>query len=347
MGAMGAEALEGPKCPEVAESCVNKVLRPDGSKLLNGFKVGHCLGAGAFGKVRLVEEETSAEKFALKIFSKGRLRRQREFVNARNGKGGGNGLMVLRSSLDKVRDEIKIMKRLAHLNCIRLHAVFDSDVPEGKLYLLLEYAAGGPTMEWDEGRCSFFRPGVGGTCGEELARDYVRDGLSGLEYLHGCSIGHRDVKPQNLLVDARGRVKLADFGVAIEMGEDCLVRGTEGTYYFYAPEMCRTGYTGHDGRRADVWAAGVALWAFLFGTVPFVHRDLVQLLDSIGEGKYEVPDAPSTSDACRAFLRRMLQADAPGRPLCHELLAEPWCSPSREPSVPKATSPIPPHSGDV
>ena len=57
------------------------------------------------------------------------------------------------------------------------------------------------------------------------------------------------------------------------MDEDHLVHGTEGTYPFFSPEMCQTGYVGHDGRKADMWATGVCVWAFLLGTLPFHHED--------------------------------------------------------------------------
>jgi len=58
------------------------------------------------------------------------------------------------------------------------------------------------------------------------------------------------------------------------MDEDHLVHGTEGTYHFFSPEMCARGYCGHDGRRADIWATGVCVWAFLLGTLPYWHKDL-------------------------------------------------------------------------
>ena len=51
------------------------------------------------------------------------------------------------------------------------------------------------------------------------------------------------------------------------------MHGTEGTYHFFAPEMCSSGYLGHDGRKADVWAAGVCFWAFLLGTLPFLQEE--------------------------------------------------------------------------
>merc|ERR1712032_822679 len=163
---------------------------------------------------------------------------------------------------------------------------------DGRLYLVLEYAAHGATMEWDSNKCSYFASKSQPLIREATAKTYVLDALNGLSYLHSLFIAHRDIKPQNLLVNAHDRIKIGDFGVAIEMGEDCKVDGTEGTYYFYAPEMCRSGYNGHDGRLADIWALGVTLWAFFYGSVPFFKTDLYQLLESIGEAKYTIPSQP-------------------------------------------------------
>lgn len=334
---VGAHALSRPMAADgdtaappqprsVETAAVAKVKRPDGTKVINGYRVLGVLGSGSFAKVKLCERETTGGQFALKVFRKGRLRRQRDFVS--NGSGG----MKVRTSMDKVYDEISVSKRIAHPNCIHLVAVFEEPDVEGKLYLVLEYALLGPTMEWHPERCAFYVPAANAgenTCNglmqEAMAKSYMGDVLCGLDYLHGSRIAHRDIKPQNLLVSAGSRVKIADFGVAILMAEDMLVTGTEGTFHFYAPEMCKTGYGGHDGRKADVWAAGITLWAFLYGSVPFLSQDIAELLDRIAEAKYELPDSPNASDACRSLLRRMLAPAPRERPLCSELLGDPWC----------------------
>merc|ERR1719433_226092 len=248
------------------------------------------------------------------------LRKQRDFI--RDEVRGG---MKIRTSMDKVYGELAIMRQLAHPNCIRLHAIFDEGRSDGKLYLVIEYAARGCTMDWDNDKCAYSSPESGGPVPEAQARSYVHDALCGLGYLHEALIAHRDIKPQNLLVDADGRVKVGDFGVAVQMAENCVVQGTEGTYCFYSPEMCRTGYAGHDGRRADVWALGVSLWAFLYGSVPFFEPDLLKLMDSIAEARYELPAGPGASPEGRAFLRRLLAPEAPDRPLAPELLQDAWC----------------------
>jgi len=278
------------------------------------------------GKVRLCEHEATKQQFALKVFRKGLLRRQRSFASSGDRSGDGPG-MIVKTSMDKVYGEIAIIRRLCHASCCQAYAIIDSPDVDGKLYIILEYAERGPTMNWNVNSARFESPSTGGTLEEPVALSHSRDALMGLYYLHSLRIAHRDIKPQNLLVILRGELKIADFGVAVDMPEDFIVHGTDGTYCFYSPEMCKTGYSGHDGRKADVWALGITLWAFLFGSVPIYHANLVQLLDAIGEGKLpSLPSVPSVTDACSTFLlRRVLTPDSGDRPLTEALLKDPWC----------------------
>lgn len=87
--------------------------------------------------------------------------------------------------------------------------------------------------------------------------------VQGLDYLHANQLAHGDLKPDNLLLGADGRVKIADFGSS-QLTRCCdLVNRTAGTPAFMAPEMC-SGQPYH-ARMADVWALGVCLYMFLFG----------------------------------------------------------------------------------
>lgn len=233
--------------------------------------------------------------------------------------------MKIRTALDKVYGEIQLLKRISHPNCICLHAVFEEPDKDGKLYLVLELASLGATMEWDPDTCSYLAPATRGVMPESQAKHSVCEVLIGLIYLHEEMIAHRDIKPQNILTHEDGRVKIADFGVAIEMGEGGLIQGSEGTYYFYSSEMCCTGYTVHDGRKSDVWALGVTLWAFAFGRMPFFTADLASLFDTIAEGLYAFPESPAVTDGARAFVARALMRSPDDRPFAAELATDPWC----------------------
>merc|ERR1719203_260379 len=119
--------------------------------------------------------------------------------------------------MDKVYSEVRIMRRVFHPSCIRLFGIFDEEDVHGKLYLVIEYAANGATMEWDSDRCSFFVPGTQSLIPEAQAKLFSCGVLHGLHYLHSSFIAHRDIKPQNLLVTGDGLVKIGDFGVAKEI----------------------------------------------------------------------------------------------------------------------------------
>jgi len=318
--AAAAAAASGAPPPGIVETrSVDKVKHDDGTKSINGYVVREELGSGSFAKVKLCEEESSAEQFAMKVFRKGRLRRQRDFVGGSDGSG-----MKIRTSMDKVYSEVAVMKKVSHPNCIRLYAIFDEPALDAKLYLVIEYAANGCVMDWDGERCTYCVPGTGDLVPEAQARLYMYDVLHGLGYLHDIRVAHRDIKPQNLLLTAEDIVKIGDFGVAIDMEEDMMVQGTEGTYYFFSPEMCRSGYNGHDGRRADVWAVGVTAWAFVFGSVPFFRSDLANLLESIAEARWAFPASPSISEDGRDFISKALSPLPEERPLCPALLSHAW-----------------------
>ena len=162
-----------------------------------GFTMRHVLGRGRLGKVRLCER--SGELFAIKIFRRRDLSRSRHW-DAELG--------AYRSALEDVRSEIAIMKKLRHPNVVRFVEVID-DPSSDKLYLILDYVPGGALLS--DARCG---PSSWQPLDEPVARRLLRDVVSGLAYLHAHGIIHQDLKPDNVLLDAHGRARIADFGVA-------------------------------------------------------------------------------------------------------------------------------------
>eukprot|EP00927_Polykrikos_kofoidii_P016623 TRINITY_DN17518_c0_g1_i1.p1 TRINITY_DN17518_c0_g1~~TRINITY_DN17518_c0_g1_i1.p1 ORF type:complete len:407 (-),score=52.89 TRINITY_DN17518_c0_g1_i1:50-1270(-) len=304
------------KCVRFAEDEYNLESKP-----VHGYRTIRHLGTGAFGSVFLVERGNPRERLAMKVFSKGRLRKKRQFFGGLTGQG-----MKVKTDLDTVYTEIALLKKVNHNNCVRLQEVIDDGDMFGEIRLVLEYMHGGATMEWDVTTRTFRSPITGGVLPEATAGSYVCDTMLGLKYLHANFVAHRDIKPQNILVSKQGVAKISDFGVSTRMDKRFLVSSTQGTPPFWSPEMCTTGWHGHDGRKADVWAMGVSLWAFVFGTTPFSSRDgdVSSLMEVITRGRFEMPRTYVVGVKCRTFLCKLLSKDLRRRPLAHEAIRDPW-----------------------
>ena len=87
--------------------------------------------------------------------------------------------------------------------------------------------------------------------------------MQGIDYMHSMGVTHGDIKPDNLLLGADGRVRICDFGAARQCGPDDIMIRTVGTPAFFSPEMCDG--RPYSARGADVWALGVCLYIFVFG----------------------------------------------------------------------------------
>lgn len=110
----------------------------------------------------------------------------------------------------------------------------------------------------------------------EKIRKYARDFLTGLNYLHNyAKIIHRDIKPDNLLIDEFDNLKIADFGVASLKNDQDEIQGETGTKSFLTPEHFQ-GKT-IKGQKADIWATGVTFYQLAFGKTPFFAKTLDEL----------------------------------------------------------------------
>lgn len=194
--------------------------------------------------------------------------------------------------------EIAIMKMLVHPNLVHLLEIIN-DEDSKFIYLVLEHVEGGTIMGLDESTGLYVYRLTGRVMGEGTASRTFKDLISALSYLHANHIAHRDIKPDNLLVNFNGQLKLSDFGVSSHFENDrkkssislvALARSksrgsvskTEGTYSFYSPEMCTVKTVqGYSAYMADVWAATVCLWIFVFGRVPFYHPEVMTLFQMI------------------------------------------------------------------
>lgn len=296
----------------------------EGRKVVNEYVILGRLGAGAFGTVKLCERFVPghpSRRFALKVFNKLLLRKRKEYRQTASG-------MVACPALERVQHEVEVMRTLYHPNIALLFEVMDAPDCD-KLYLVLEYMDLGALMTWDPDsmrfRAAAGADGVaaGGAFTAAAACRHFVAMASALLYLHRRGIAHRDVKPQNMLLNSDGKCRLSDFGVACQLAAgERLVTDTQGTHAFLAPECCRGG--AYDPMLADVWSLGVSLHCCLYGALPFWAEGANPLFEAIMHAPLELPAHPQVDGAARDLLRALLSRDPAERPALESVLQHEW-----------------------
>ena len=207
------------------------------------------LGAGGYGSVNLVEHAATGRVFALKRMSKPHI--------------------VAKRQVDHVNNERRLLAKCDHPFVIEMNGSFqDRDY----LYLLLELVLGGELFTYLDDH---------GPLGEGPARFYAASVCVALEYLQTHHIVYRDLKPENLLLDAKGYVKVVDFGFAKVVYPGERTWTLCGTPEYLAPEIILR--KGHDGR-ADWWSLGVLIVELFTGFTPFASDDHFDIFKKIVKG---------------------------------------------------------------
>jgi acyl carrier protein len=243
---------------------------------------GRTVGLGSYGKVVLVRHASSGTPYALKC------------LNRR--------LVVASGQQRAVARERAVMVQISHPFCARLVRSFKD---AHAVYLLLEWCPGGELLR-------HLPRETGRGMAEPVARFYAACVSLALEHLHAQGIIYRDVKPENLLLDARGYLKLCDFGFAKLVGMAGMSLTVCGTPDFMAPEVIRGG--GH-GRLADVWSTGVLVYELVAGKPPFAERGspTATVYSAILAHRAPLARLGDASDQLHALLCALLQEEASAR----------------------------------
>ncbi|KPA86171.1 putative Protein kinase domain [Leptomonas pyrrhocoris] len=259
------EVSQSLQLPSVVETSQVVVRQNELCKTINDYLVLGLLGKGSYGKVKLVESITTGQKLAMKILPAPKTKASEKRRTA-------------------IQREIAVMKRLKHPNMVRLHEVL-GNTKSGKLYLVLQYISGGTIAKKLTG--TSIQP-----IEEETLKLQARQLVNVLKYLQINGVVHRDIKPDNILVDENGNAFLSDFGVSAVCTDE-VVSGVEGTPAFMAPEVCR-GDDEVTGHLVDVWALGASLFQLMYGVLPFIASNMMDLARQIVGEPLIFPDEDST-----------------------------------------------------
>ncbi|XP_034143013.1 calcium/calmodulin-dependent protein kinase kinase 1b isoform X2 [Esox lucius] len=284
---------------------------------LNQYKLKEEIGKGSYGVVKLAYNENDDQYYAMKVVSKKKLMKMCGFPRRPPPRGATTepGLSPrTMGPLDRVYQEIAILKKLDHPNIVRLVEVLD-DPDEDNLHMAFELVPKGPVMEVPNDT----------PFTEEQARIYFRDIILGIEYLHYQKIIHRDIKPSNLLLGHDGHVKIADFGVSNQFeGSDALLFSSAGTPAFMAPEMMTDHEQSFTGKALDVWAMGITLYCFMYGKCPFFDEYIIGLHNKIRNRAVEFPNTPNVCMKLKNLILRMLDKNPYSRITVPEIKEHPW-----------------------
>jgi serine/threonine protein kinase len=225
---------------------------------IDDFDLLKVLGKGSFGKVMLVRHKGTKEHFAMKT-----LRKQ---------------ALIQRNQIEHTTTERKIVENFDHPFLCKLHYAFQTT---DKLYMVMNYMGGGELFFWlkKDRRFSTVR-----------ARLYSAEIILGLKALHDKDIIYRDLKPENLLIDLEGHIRLTDFGLSKEAVAGYSAKGGTNTFCgtpeYLAPEILEN--KGH-GKAVDWWSLGTLMYEMLHGLPPYYDQNMQRMYDKILHANLRFP----------------------------------------------------------
>ncbi|TMW58912.1 hypothetical protein Poli38472_007057 [Pythium oligandrum] len=264
---------EDPEHAVIAQPQPQEQLRRE-KVSLEDFNMVKVIGKGSFGKVLLVKKRDNGMIYAMKVLRKENI--------------------IKRNQVEHTRTERHVLGYVRHPFIVGLNYAFQTDE---KLYFVLDYCAGGEL---------FFHLGKVQRFPEARARFYAAEITLAIEYVHNLDIIYRDLKPENVLLDSNGHIRLTDFGLSKEGIQDDFSGANSfcGTPEYLAPEILNR--SGH-GRAVDWWSLGALLYEMLTGLPPFYCRDRDKLFEKIRKGDLSFPKylSPQAKD----LLSRLLERD--------------------------------------
>lgn len=264
--------------------------------ICKAYHVSRKLGQGACGVVRLVYERLSCQPFAMKHIQ----------------------FNQLNTVTERIMNEVMIMNDLQHPCIIKMFHIIKN---VNSVFIFLEMMHGGDLLHRIISKKKL---------SEKLSKLYFLQMVSAVKYLHDRNITHRDLKPDNILLESTDDetvIRISDFGLSKFLDNDhSVMRTLCGTPLYVAPEVLITNGRGSYDRKVDIWSLGVVLFTCLSGTLPFSDEYGTPASEQIKRGKFAFKSSAwrEVSEPAKMLIRRMLTVNPKLRPSIDEVLRYKW-----------------------
>ena len=252
------------------------------------------IGEGYHGFVRVATHKLSGQKRAIKSIEKSR------FPEA--------------EYRDMFLNEINILKKMDHPNIVKLFEFYEDNT---HFHLVTEYVAGGELFDYIIASKRF---------SESIAANFMRQILSAIAYCHDNNIVHRDITPENLLLDKEGAeavIKIIDFGKATILNHQSKIKNKYANAFYIAPEILSNS---ESNEKCDIWSCGVVLFILLSGKPPFNGRKEEEIVSKVMSGvlSFSDPIWDSISSEAIKLIRKMLVPNPKQRISAKDALRDAW-----------------------
>ncbi|CAN1190921.1 Mitogen-activated protein kinase kinase kinase 5 [Linum perenne] len=230
--------------------------------------------------------------------------------------------------IKQLEQEIKVLSKLKHPNIVQYYG---SEIVEDQFYIYLEFVHPGSINKYVREHC--------GAVTESIVRNFTRHILSGLAYLHTMKTVHRDIKGANLLVDASGVVKLADFGMSKHLTGQAAELSLKGSPYWMAPELLQAVMQKDNNSdlalAVDIWSLGCTIIEMFTGKPPWSEYEGAAAMFRVMRDTPPVPETLSPDG--KDFLLWCFKRNPAERPSASLLLEHRWLKQLPDPAPPSPT----------